>query len=98
MSKKDDLPDSWVPTELRPDELKPRERVVYACGCRTGVASFGMFHGPFPTLEEALNVVPAEEDKNPVIVRFNKDGTDEVIYYWFVGRDGSKMWKRCKGK
>lgn len=82
----DDLPDEYIPTALRLDELPRREQVVYACGYERKPNSFGMFHGPNPDLYEMLEVVPDEPDNSPCLIRFNLDGTDEVLYRWRDGR------------
>lgn len=109
MSKNDDLPAEYVPKSLRPPEPQERDRVMYACGWETvwagdkPTASYGMFAGPFPRVESALEVVPEKarslteiaQGRTPVIVRFNLDGTDEVIYRWYVSRTGTPCWRRA---
>lgn len=59
-----------------------------------------MWHGPTPSLEDMLEVVPdndmadygydsekiMREHKNTVLFRFNLDGTDEIIYKWIKAR------------
>jgi hypothetical protein len=95
--KKDDLPEEYVPKTLRKEEPTPRDKVIYAVGHRDGLATYGMTDGPFPTLEEALEVAPSDDAKNCVVLRLNKDGTDEVLYHWHVGRGGVRTWRRWKG-
>lgn len=103
----EELPDEYIPEELRESEPKPIEQVLYACGFEQkrrvkGLqnASYAMFHGPNPDVRKMLNEVPPTDPVIPdntldaVIVRFNKDGTDEVIYRWFVPRTGIPRWKR----
>ncbi len=85
------LPKEYKPSELKKPEIKDREEVIYACGYEERPNKFGMFHGPNPDLKEMLEVVPEEENKNPVIIRFNLDGTDEVIYRW---KKKKRLWKR----
>jgi len=89
--KKDDLPDEYVPTSLRPEKPEPRDHVEYAVGYEEKPGSYGMTDGPSPSLQEMLEVVPDEPRKWPCVVRFNKDGTDEILYRW----DWKKgCWKR----
>ena len=88
----DELPEEYVPSELRVPKLKRRAFVDYAVGFRDG-DNYGMTHGPNPSITNMLEVVPEEDPKGrvAVIVRLNKDGTDEIIYRWANGR-----WKRWR--
>ncbi len=78
----DHPPARYVPVSLREPTPEQRELVTYACGYRTYPCSMGMFAGPFPTLAEALDVVP-EEKLEAWIIRFNKDGTEDFLYRWW---------------
>ncbi len=80
------LPKEYVPTSLREKKLPEREEVVYACGYEEKKGSYGMFHGPNPILDEMLEVVPEDAHLKAVIIRYNLDGTDEVIYQWSKDR------------
>lgn len=54
-----------------------------------------MKYGPFPTLKEALDVVPEHDGQatteSAVIIHYNKDGTNEPIYLWV-----DDLWIRMK--
>lgn len=55
---------------------------MYAIGQDEGDGGYGMWDGPNPSLREMLEVIG--RDTNSVIIRFNVDGTDEVIYRWYT--------------
>ena len=78
------LPDSYVPTKLRPSEPEFREEVMYAIGTEHKRGEFGMWQGPNPELIEMLEVVG--KSRRDCILRFNLDGTDEVLYRWHGDR------------
>lgn len=82
VKKEVEMPKEYIPTSLRPAKPKPREEISYACGYKEGESSYGMFHGPFPVLLDALEIVPEKESPCPYIIRFNLDGTDEELYVW----------------
>lgn len=67
--------------------------VVYACGYEHKPNSFGMFHGPNPSLEEMLEVVPDEPENNPCLIKFTDypEGTNEILYRW-----KNNKWKPVK--
>ena len=89
-----DLPDEYTPSSLRPQEPQRREEVTYAIGVSTGMVVGGaemvkgMTHGPTPNLQEMLEVVPETKDGLSVIVRFNQDGGDEILYRFRQFRNG----------
>ncbi len=88
---RDELPDEYVPVSLVAAKSRPRP-VRYGVGIRTGVSNMGMTHGPFPSLQSALDVVPGHAAS--CVIRFNSDGTEEVLYRW--NRAGTR-WVRAKG-
>lgn len=57
--------------------------LMYAIAQGNGMCGFGFWDGPNPSLEEMLEV--DGRDKNSVIIRFNPDGTNEIIYEWCCG-------------
>ena len=60
----------------------PRSKPVkYACGYEQSPGSFGMWAGPFDTLQEALDEVPTFADENPVLLKFIGDRSD-ILYRW----------------
>jgi len=63
----------------RIDQLEMRV-LEYAIGQDNGEGRYGMWYGPNPLLVEMLD--GDGRDKNSVIIRFNPDGTDEIIYRW----------------
>jgi len=106
---KQEMPDEYVPKSLRPLQSVERKSVEYACGYETRWMgdvlrlSYAMFAGPFPELEQALDCVPSlntVEDlarrEKACVIRFNLDGTDEVLYRWTHPRTGPGKWKRDK--
>jgi len=87
------LPNEHVPESLRKPEPKKRSEVVYAIGIGHNPQRFGMIRGPTPDLYQMLNIVP-EASLDPIcITRFNKDGTDDLLYEWDVSK-----WKRVVHK
>jgi hypothetical protein len=61
---------------------------IYAAGYEEKSGSFGVFYGPTPDLVDVLEVVPS--GIRPCIIRFDKDGNDEVLYRW---DDTEHSWK-----
>jgi DNA polymerase len=72
------------PVEYMPEALRPRRKISrkleYGIGIPDGNSSFGMTNGPVENLQEMLNVIP--HDVKSVIIRFNEDQSDDVIYKW----------------
>ena len=104
------LPQEHVPSPLRPTETVSmvRTKVVYFTAYEwqkatgSGV-SFGVFAGPFDGISEVLETVPPRgtleaiaKESRAVIVRYNLDGTDDVVYRWQVGPNKQK-WIKAKG-
>jgi len=76
-------PEVYIPSSLRENQgLDKQDQVMYAIGQEiiSSVVEYRMWDGPNTSLEEMLEVVG--RDANSVIIRFNKDGTDEVLYRW----------------
>lgn len=71
------LPDFYQPRVLRDVEPTPRE-LAYGIGVRDLKSGFGMVHGPAP-LELMLDMCGKS---GSYIIRFNADGSDDVIYFW----------------
>ncbi|MCK9558103.1 MAG: hypothetical protein M0R50_08710 [Candidatus Cloacimonetes bacterium] len=80
MKPDDKLEKSHTPSSLKPDKIVYRKEVIYATGYEKAPLSFGMWAGPTPILAEMLEMVP--NGPNPCIIRFNIDGTDDVLYRW----------------
>ncbi len=87
-------------SDFEPDEYDPIQahmpgprQKTYAVGHTKDFISFGMTHGPWPTLREALNTVPSppEEGETVCLIRFDTDGTDTVLYLWDEDR---YVWKK----
>lgn len=53
---------------------------MYAIGQKDEHGGIGMWDGPNPSEEEMLAVEGIDE--NSVIIRFNRDESDEIIYTW----------------
>lgn len=69
----------YVPMQFRPEKREVRE-VMYAIGTEHSPGEFGMCHGPHPDENEMLEKVGMS--RKDCIIRFNEDGTDEVIWRW----------------
>jgi putative ATPase len=59
----------------------------YAIGEKQGENSYGMHHGPTPSLDEMLQVVGSEND---YIIEFTPDGEDHPIYRWNAMEEGGE--------
>ena len=83
------MEDEYVPTSLRlPEEYESTPiDVMYAIGQDDGEGGYGMWDGPNPSQREMLEI--EGRDEYSVIIRFNTDGTDEVIWRWDNNR-----WRR----
>lgn len=68
-----------VPGALRPPIRNTPGEVMYAIGIEYAPGNFGMTHGPAPTQEELLEVVP---DDGAVLLRLNSDAQNEVLWRW----------------
>ena len=72
----------YVPTSLRQPQ-KPHREVRFAMGDEDAECGVGFWYGSMPTEDEVLEQVGHE---GSVIVRFNSDGTDEIIWRWKADR------------
>jgi len=75
----DGLPGRWVPTSLRAAEKEPEPDPMYGVGVEAALGRSGMTHGPFPELEQALEVVP-EDTGLPTFVLLLPG--DNRLYEW----------------
>lgn len=84
-----ELPDRYVPAALGIDSERvdvPRP-IMYGIGNEYSPNEFGMTHGLSPDPREMLEVVPDEvfrpqSSVRICLLRFNSDGTEEVLYTW----------------
>lgn len=65
-----------------PEVLVRKNEIRYACGEQKNDHEFGMWAGPYPTKEDAL-ARNGESDKS-VIIKFDENGTDDIIYRWSI--------------
>lgn len=56
--------------------------IMYAIGQNDNKGGYGIWAGPISSEEQMLKVIG--RDDNSVIIRFNSDGTDEVIWKWDI--------------
>jgi hypothetical protein len=75
-----ELPESYTPSIYGPPTVEKRNEVIYAASYEEKPGSFGMYDGPTPSLHEILESVPC--GVNPCIIRFNLDGSEQVLYRW----------------
>ena len=89
------LPDTtcsrYVPSWMRDQTTPPSREVTYGCGTEHRPGEFGMWWGPFPEEQYALEA--AGRTLNDVIIRFNADWTDDVLWRW----DGSGWVQKLEG-
>jgi len=83
-----ELPKSYTPSLYGPPTVEKRNEVVYAAGYEEKPGSFGMYDGPTPSLQEILESIPC--GVNPCVIRFNLDGSEQVLYRW---DDTDNSWK-----
>ena len=76
-------------SKTQDNELK----VMYAIGQEQFENSYGMWHGPTPSLEETLMV--DGRDEKSVIIRFDRDG-DKVLYRWQLSKLSRRGYGWCK--
>ena len=74
-----ELPKEYIPSCMKEVESQ-KVPLMFAIGRDNGNGGMGMTDGPVPTLKEMLEI--PGRDNNFCIVRFNIDGTDEIIYRW----------------
>jgi len=85
--------EEYIPTCLRKDEPKLPRKVLYGIGQDDGRGGYGIWCGPVCFEETVLETVG--QDNNSVIIRFNVDDVDRVIWRWkddrwvAVGKIGS---------
>jgi len=68
--------------------IEKRNEIVYAAGYEEKPGSFGMYDGPTLSLHQILESIP--NGPNPCIIRFNLDGSEQVLYRW---DDNDRSWK-----
>ena len=98
--EQEDLPEFYVPKSLR--KPKTRSEVSYAIGWSEVSYAIGWKEKKFrmdtesSNLKDLLNIIPSddEEDEDPdYIMRYNKDGSDELLYFWNYT---DNTWERYK--
>lgn len=70
----------YIPLSLRPFKPESRKRIMYAVGTEHKPGEFRMWEGPNPNEGEMLEVVGST--RKDCIIRYNEDGTDEVVWRW----------------
>jgi len=84
-----ELPQRYVPKMLGTEDKRmetPRP-IVYGVGIEHRPGDFGMTHGLTTDVKEMLEVVPDEvfeagSGVRVCLLRFNSDGTEQVLYVW----------------
>jgi len=81
-----ELPDTYVPEELRESEIKELP-IKYGIGIEHNPHEFGMLNGPVDTILEMLNTVPSYKDIVPSGLRQKiyllELPTDRKLYRWY---------------
>jgi hypothetical protein len=88
----------YVPTTVR--KLKePREREpAYGIGWEYAAdvgGGFNLTHGPFKTIEEALEIVPDENWSSYAVLYLSAGGEDVPRYWWRLDPEGYGFWLRA---
>jgi alpha-ketoglutarate-dependent taurine dioxygenase len=78
------LPKIYKPKTLRETKLERRDKRMYGIGIEHEPGEFGMLSGPSEKIRPMLETIG---EKGHRILRFNRDGTDEVLYRWSVRHD-----------
>lgn len=91
-----ELPARYVPRALGVEEEVTPRPIMYGIGNEYASNEFGMTHGLVADLKSMLDTIPDEvleppESVRTCIIRFNSDGTDEVLYEW-----KDRAWIRCR--
>jgi hypothetical protein len=78
----EDLPLKYKPSSLEEKKyfLTEKREVAYGIGIEYNPNEFGMTDGPFFEIYALLEIVPG--DDKSCIIRFNGDGTDDILYRW----------------
>ena len=85
------LPKKYTPESLRTKQSKMRrESIMYGIGIEHTRNEFGMIDGTTNDIFELLETEGAHKER---IIRFNEDGTDDVLYKWALG-----AWHLKKGR
>jgi len=84
-----DLPERYVPKSLGIEEKQVHNirPVSYGVGVEYRPGEFGMTHGVVADVKDMLEVVPDDSIEVPegsrfCLIRFNSDGTDQILYVW----------------
>jgi len=77
-----ELPKEYIPTSLIDERKSERKITMYGIGIEDSPHEFGMIHGPNENLKKMLEIIG--ENKYHII-RFNKDGTEDILYKWALG-------------
>ena len=73
----------YIPSRMRDQETPSPREVTYAIGTENSPGEFGMKHDPNP--DEQCMLEQAGTTLNDVIIRFNADWTDDVLWRWDGG-------------
>lgn len=86
--------------EKLPDEYEPGVRFIrnilprtsmYGIGYLDNRGGVGMEHGPCPDLQPMLDTLP-RDIPGAVIIYFEEDGTDTILYKWHRGKGRWVLW------
>ena len=92
--KKQGLPERYIPSVLSMEEERIPREVAYGIGQEQQYfnpdktlrnVEYGMWEGPNPDLMRMLEVVG--KDKYSVVIRFNENWTEDVLYRWSEDED-----------
>ena len=73
----------YEPIEFVPGSRRHSRALLraYGIGVEREPRCWGMWAGPFERLDDALDR-PGREARKDAIIRFNEDGSEDVLYRW----------------
>ena len=76
------LPTKHIPSSIRTPKVPMRTQTTYACGYENKPGVFKMWLSPLQDAWAMLEAVPKRGNDHPVIIEYQRNGYDRVIYRW----------------
>jgi hypothetical protein len=82
-----ELPEYYVPASIKP--------TAYGIGSADGDGGYSMHHGPYPSVYNALEIVPESTDgRDMFVIRLTgTPGKDVLLYVWHEAGE-QRYWER----